>query len=146
MQARLDLITVAVDDFEAARRFYVIGLGWTPALEVPDEILFLQLNRGLLLALWGADDLAQDIGLGVGEVIPGAGFSLAHNVDRAQAVDQVVADARAAGATILRSPRRAPWGGYSGYFADPNGIRWEVAYNPNWRVDENGRVRIGPVE
>lgn len=146
MQPRLDLITVAVADLEAARRFYVEGLGWEPALEVPEEILFLQLNHGLLLALWGADDLALDIGLGPGDVIPGAGFSLSHNVTSPQEVDRVVADARAAGATVLKSPRNAEFGGYSGYFADPNGIRWEIAFNPNWRVGDDGRVKIGLVE
>jgi uncharacterized protein len=146
MEQRLDLLTLAVPDLAAARRFYCQGLGWTPALDVPGEIVFLQLNHGLLIGLFGAEDLAADLGADSGPVIPGGGFTLAHNVDSPQAVRAVLAQAEAAGATILKPAQDAAFGGHHGYFADPAGIRWEVAYNPGWRVTPDGQVVIGAVE
>ncbi|WP_166873502.1 MULTISPECIES: VOC family protein [unclassified Salinibacterium] len=146
MQPRVDLITVATDDLAASRTFYVDGLGWTPTLEVPGEIIFLQANRGLLLALWDAEALADDMGMPPGSVLPGAGFSLSHNVASAAEVDAVLNTARAAGGTILKYGHQADFGGYSGYFADPAGIRWEIAYNPAWRVREDGSVELGLIE
>ena len=146
MEPRLDLLTVAVPDLDAARRFYVEGLGWTPALDVPGEIVFLQVNSGLLLGLFGAAELAADMGLPVEAVVPGGGFTLAHNVDGPDAVRRVVTAAEAAGARVLKAPQQAAFGGFHAYFADPAGIRWEVAHNPGWRVDPDGTVRIGPVE
>src|SRR4051794_7970496 len=80
MQPRLDLLTVAVPDLDAARRFYVDGLGWEPTLDVPGEVVFLQLGHGLLVGLFGAADLAADMGQDPASVVPGAGFALAHNV------------------------------------------------------------------
>jgi len=146
MQSRLDLVTLAVEDLAAARRFYVDGLGWAPALDVPGEILFLQVNHGLLIGLYAAADLATDIGLDASAVAPGAGFTLAHNVDSPEAVREVLAQAEAAGGTVVKPAQQAAFGGYHGYFADPAGIRWEVAHNPGWHVDRDGRVTIGPVE
>ena len=145
MEQRLDLLTVAVPNLTVARRFYVDGLGWAPALDVPGEILFLQLNTGLLVGLYGAADLAADIGVAEDEMRPGAGFTLAHNVGSEEAVRAGMAAAERAGAVILKPPQAAAFGGFHGYFADPAGIRWEVAHNPGWRVDEAGQVHIGPV-
>ena len=146
MEPRLDLLTVAVPDLDAARRFYVDGLGWTPALDVPGEVLFFQVNAGLLLALFGAADLAADMGVPVDEVVPGAGFTLAHNVDSPEAVRRVVADAEAAGARVVKEPQPAAFGGFHAYVTDPSGIRWEVAHNPGLRVDDDGTVHIGVIE
>ena len=146
MEPRLDLLTVAVPDLAAARRFYVEGLGWTPALDVPGEVVFLQVNAGLLLGLFGAADLAADMGVPAEDVVPGGGFTLAHNVAGPDAVRQVVAAAEAAGARVLKEPQPAAFGGFHAYFTDPAGVRWEVAHNPGWRVDPDGTVRIGPVE
>jgi catechol 2,3-dioxygenase-like lactoylglutathione lyase family enzyme len=146
MEPRLDLLTVAVPDVEAARRFYVDGLGWSPRLDVAGEVVFLQVNAGLLLALFGAADLAADMGLPAQDVAPGGGFTLAHNVGSPDEVRQVVATAEAAGARVLKAPQPAAFGGFHGYFADPAGIRWEVAHNPGLRVDPDGTVHIGVVE
>ncbi|MGY1812441.1 VOC family protein [Blastococcus sp. SYSU D00820] len=146
MQPRLDLLTLAVPDLDAVRRFYVDGLGWTPALDVPGEVLFVQVNSGLLLALFGAADLAADMGLDPADVVPGAGFTLAHNVDSPDAVREAIAAAVAAGARLLKEPQPAAFGGFHGYVADPAGIRWEVACNPGWSVAADGTVTIRPVE
>ena len=146
MEPRLDLLTVAVPDLEVARRFYVDGLGWTPALDVPGEVVFIQVNAGLLLALFGAADLAADMGVPAEDVVPGGGFTLAHNVGSPDEVRRVVAAAEAAGARVVKPPQEAAFGGFHGYVTDPAGIRWEVAHNPGWRVEPDGTVRIGAVE
>lgn len=146
MEQRLDLLTVAVPDLDEARRFYVDGLGWTPALDVPGEVIFLQVNAGLLLALFGAADLAADMGVPAEAVVPGGGFTLAHNVDSPDAVRAVVADAEAAGARVVKPPQQAAFGGFHAYVTDPAGIRWEVAHNPGLRVDPDGTVSIGVIE
>jgi catechol 2,3-dioxygenase-like lactoylglutathione lyase family enzyme len=142
MQPRLDLLTVAVDDLEAERRFYLDGLGWPAALDVPGEVLFLQLNHGLLVGLFGARDLAVDMGADPASVVVGAGFTLAHNVGSAEEVREVLARAQAAGATVVKPAQDAAFGGYHAYFADPDGVRWEVAWNPGLRVLDDGTVRI----
>jgi catechol 2,3-dioxygenase-like lactoylglutathione lyase family enzyme len=146
MQPRLDLLTLAVDDLGAARRFYLDGLGWPAALDVPGEVLFLQLNHGLLVGLFGADDLATDMGTDPASVRPGAGFTLAHNVGSPAEVRDVLGRAQRAGATVVKPAQDAAFGGYHAYFADPVGLRWEVAWNPGWRVLPDGTVRIGAVE
>ena len=144
MEPRLDLLTLGVPDLAAARRFYVEGLGWEPALEVEGEIVFIQVGHGRLLALFGSDDLDADIGLPPVEGERGAGITLAHNVGSEAEVELALERAEAAGATILKPAQRADFGGFHGYFADPAGFRWEVCHNPSWRVEPDGRVRIGP--
>ena len=142
MDQRLDLITLAVPDLKAARDFYLRGLGWTAALDLP-EILFLQVGHGLLLGLFPAGDLAVDIGTAA----PSApsGFTLAHNVASPQEVDAVLHTAADAGAKILKAGQRAEFGGYHGYFSDPSGVVWEVAHNSGWSVAADGRVTIVPI-
>ena len=146
MQPRLDLLTLAVPDLDVARKFYVDGLGWTPALDVPGEIIFLQVNHGLLIGLFDAGDLAADMGVAPDTVVPGAGFTLAHNVGGEHEVRRVLEQAERAGARIVKPAQQAAFGGFHGYFTDPSGIRWEVAWNPGWRVETDGRVHIGPVD
>jgi uncharacterized protein len=146
MKPRLDLLTVAVHDLGAARTFYCDGLGWSPALDVPGEVLFVQVNHGLLVGFFGADDLAADMGAEPGSVVPGAGFTLAHNVESEDAVREVVAQAETAGAQVVKAPQPAAFGGFHAYFVDPCGVRWEVAHNPGLTVADDGTVRIGPVE
>ncbi len=143
------MVTLGVPDLAAARAFYVDGLGWTPALEVEGEVVFLQVGHGRLLGLFGADALEADIA-GAAAAAPaagarGAGVALAHNVDDEGEVGRVLEGAHAAGATVLKSAQRADFGGFHGYFADPAGFRWEVAHNPGWSVDADGDVRIDPV-
>jgi catechol 2,3-dioxygenase-like lactoylglutathione lyase family enzyme len=144
MEPRLDILTLGVPDLDAAHRFYVDGLGWEPRLVVEGEVVFVQIGHGVLLALFGHGDLAKDSGdapeLGDPASAP---MAFGHNVGSEEEVRAVMADAEAAGATILKPAQRAFWGGFHGYFADPAGFRWEVAHNPNFRVDPDGTVRIG---
>jgi catechol 2,3-dioxygenase-like lactoylglutathione lyase family enzyme len=141
MEQRVHFITLGTPDLEAARRFYVGGLGWKPTFEVDGEVVFIQVGPGLLLSLWDRDAMAQDIGA---PVTPGSAVTFAHNVDSDDAVAQVLADAEAAGATVLKPAQQAFFGGVQGYFEDPLGFRWEVAHNPGWAVEPDGTVRIGP--
>jgi catechol 2,3-dioxygenase-like lactoylglutathione lyase family enzyme len=142
MEQRLSLITIGVPDLDAARRFYLDGLGWTPVLDVAGAVTFVQVAPGVLLSLYDAAELAADIGDGR-EAAPTVGnVTLAHNVGSEAEVDAVLAQAVAAGATILKPAQRAAWGGYHGYFADPAGTPWEVAFNPGLVFGEDGQVRV----
>lgn len=127
MNPRISMITLGVRDMEASVRFYEKGLG-LPRMESPPSVAFFTLN-GSWLGLYGREALAEDAGVAATE--PGfPGFSLAHNVTSEAEVDAVVAQAVAAGATLVKQPQKVFWGGYSGYFADPDGYLWEVAHNP----------------
>lgn len=128
MDARVNFITLAVTDLPACRTFYIDGLGWDPVLE-GSGILMVRMSPTLVLSLWTVEEFEAE----VGAVRRGPGvppFALAHNLPTAEAVDRVLEDARRAGATLVVPARRRDWGGYSGYFADPEGVRWEVAHNP----------------
>jgi catechol 2,3-dioxygenase-like lactoylglutathione lyase family enzyme len=141
VEPRVTFITIACADVAASRRFYVDGLGWAPLFELPDEVVFVQVGHGLLLALWRADALAEDIGAGpLGSGPPAV--SLAHNVATEQEVLDVMAAAERAGATILKPAQMAFYGGLQGYFADPDGVRWEVAHNPGFAVAADGTVTL----
>lgn len=147
MQPRIDLITIGVPDLDQARRFYADGLGWEPLLDVPGEVVFLQVGHGRVLALFGAQDLVEDIGGGPPADAPrGAGVTLAQIVDSVAEVAEVIARAESAGATVLKPAQNAVWGGHHGYFADPSGFIWEIAYNPGFRVAPDGQVSMGPVD
>jgi uncharacterized protein len=125
---RLNLVTFVVADLERARRFYLEGLGWPAALDVPDEVVMIQVGDKHVLSLWAESAARAEIGeVTRGGTLP---FTLAHNLGAAAEVDAVLATARAAGATVHAAERR-DWGGYSGYFVDPDGFRWEVAFNPH---------------
>lgn len=129
MDQRLNFITLAVADTSRSRRFYADGLGWEPALEVPGEVVFFRMSPTLVLSLWQTDAFESEVGRLDRE--PGtAPITLAHNVPRPEQVDQVLTDAVAAGATLVSGAADRDWGGRSGYFADPDGYRWEVAHNP----------------
>ena len=121
------MITLGVRDLAASRDFYANGLGF-PQMESPPEVAFFTLN-GSWLALYGRADLAEDAGVSAdGAGFPG--FTLAHNVPSENEVDALIDAAAAAGAKVVKSPRKTSWGGYAGYFADPDGFLWEVAHNP----------------
>lgn len=127
MEPRVSLITLVVADLDRARRFYLDGLGFTAALDVPGEVLMIHVGTRLVLSLWAESAASDEIGpVTRGGTLP---FTLAHNVRSPAEVDDVLATARAAGATVHPGESRA-WGGYSGYFVDPDGFRWEVAHNP----------------
>lgn len=127
MQPRISMITLAVRDLPAAIAFYEHGLGF-PRMDSPPEVAFFTLD-GTWLALYGREALAEDATVSDrGEGFEG--FTLAHNVGSEREVDAVVAQAVAAGATLVKPPQKVSWGGYSGYFKDPDGHLWEAAYNP----------------
>ena len=137
MEQRLSLVTLGVADIDRARRFYE-ALGWSG--ESPDgEVYFFQAG-GMVVALWSRSKLAAD-----SVVTDGGGWggvTLAHNVASPEAVDVVLAEAEAAGATIGRAGAATPWGGYSGVFLDPDGHPWEVAHNPYWGLAEDGSIHL----
>ncbi|MCG6659908.1 VOC family protein [Halomonas campisalis] len=141
MEQRISLITLGVGDLARARRFYEEGLGWEVGMAVDGEVVFFQLN-GLILSLYPRVALARDAGVGD----EGSGFSgiaLAHNVRSEPEVDSVLSEAERAGGRIVKLASRAEWGGYSGYFADPDGHLWEVAYNPGFPIDAKGNTWLG---
>lgn len=142
MEPRLTLVTLGVTDLAAARTFYVDGLGWRPVLDA-GEAVFIQVGHGLLLSLYGREDLAREAGTAAGPTEPPP-LSLAHNVGSEAEVHRVVAAMRAAGGTVVAGPARASWGGVTAYVADPDGFRWEIACNPGLVVGEDGAVTMGP--
>lgn len=121
------MITLGVNDLNAAIDFYKKGLGF-PRMDSPPEVAFFTLN-GTWLGLYGRDALAEDAQVSA-EGGGFAGFSLAHNVSSEKEVDAVIAQAVAAGATLVKPAEKVFWGGYSGYFKDLDGHLWEVAHNP----------------
>ncbi len=137
MNPRLNIVTLGVRDLDRAIRFYRDGLCWKPAVEMGDFVLFE--IGGVALALHPYDLLAEDAGVPRARPAFG-GVTLAQNVSSRDEVDRTIAAACAAGATLLRAATEKDWGGYSGYFADPDGYPWEVAYNPHFRLDRSGRL------
>ena len=140
MEQRVTFITLGVADLAASRRFYVDGLGWSPLFEIAGEISFFQVGHGLVLGLWGLDALGADAGA---PATPGTSVALASNVDSEAAVDAAVERAAAAGATVLRPPAwHAQIRIYHAYVADPDGHRWEIAYNPGLVIGDDGTVQL----
>jgi len=136
MEQRVSLVTLGVADLAASRRFYE-ALGWSSASSPDDGVVFFQAGS-MVLGLWNREELAKDSGA---EDAGGwGGIALAHNVRSPAEVDAVIAEARAAGATITRAGAPTFWGGYSGAFLDPDGHAWEVAHNPGWELDADGAV------
>lgn len=137
MEPRVSVVTLGTADIDRSRRFYE-ALGWHGTS--PDgEVVFVQAG-GMVLALWSRELLAEDSGVADGG--GWGGVTLAHNVRSPEEVDQVLAEARAAGARIAREGAPTTWGGYSGVFHDPDGHPWEVAHNPHWALDDDGQVRL----
>jgi catechol 2,3-dioxygenase-like lactoylglutathione lyase family enzyme len=137
----LTLVTLGVRDHARARSFYVT-LGFDLLEGSNDSVSFLDVG-GTLLALFGRSDLAADAQ--VADTPTGfSGIALARNVENEAAVDRVLQEAVAAGATLTKPGQKTFWGGYAGYFADPDGHLWEVAYNPYWTMDAEGCVRLAP--
>jgi uncharacterized protein len=127
MEPRISFVTLGVADLERAIRFYAGGLG-LPRLESPPDAAFFDFGH-LRLALYPRQLLAADAGISAGgSGFPG--FSLSHNVRSPEEVDRLLETAGSVGGRIIRPPRQASWGGYLGYFADPDGFLWEVVWNP----------------
>jgi predicted lactoylglutathione lyase len=129
MDQRVSFVTLAVRDLGATRAFYVDGLGWEPAFEAPGEVLMIKAGPKLVLSLWDAESFEEEVGpIARGDGVPPV--TLSHNVATREEVDDALEDARRAGADPVRDALDREWGGYSGYFGDPDGFRWEVAWNP----------------
>lgn len=128
MEQRVSFITLAVADLDRTRAFYVDGLGWTPELFVPDEVLMIRVGDKLILSLWSEQGFEAEVGpIRRGEGI--APITLAHNVVTEPEVDEILQFAASLGVEASTAEHRE-WGGYTGYFADPDGYRWEIATNP----------------
>jgi catechol 2,3-dioxygenase-like lactoylglutathione lyase family enzyme len=132
MEPRITLVTLGVSDLARSIRFYRDGLG-LPQRETPEGVAFFEM-RGMWLSLYAREALAEDATVSP-EGSGFRGFTLAHNVRSPEAVDLLLADAVAAGATLVKPGQKVFWGGYSGYFADPDGFLWEVAWNPDLPID-----------
>jgi uncharacterized protein len=140
MEQRLSLVTLGVADLDRAREFYT-ALGWRSDTPPEQGVAFFP-SGGMVVALWGRAELAEDSGV----EDPGGwgGVTLAHNVRSPQEVDAVIEEARAAGAMIAREPGETFWGGYTGVFVDPDGHPWEVAHNPRWTIRDDGSIELPP--
>ena len=139
MEQRLTLVTLGVADLTPSRAFYE-RLGWKRSVKNADGVAFFQAG-GIVLGLYPRDKLAEDAG--VPEAGSGfRGFALAYNARSKEDVDAVLDEAVAAGATLVKPAEDVFWGGYSGYFADPDGFLWEVAWNPFFPIGEDGSITL----
>jgi hypothetical protein len=139
--ASISLVTLGVSDVAASTRFYeALGFPLSSA-SVPGEVSFFR-TAGGLLAVWDIEQMAADARVPVGDATAFRGTTLAINVASQAAVDAAIAAAAEAGARILKPPQSTEWGGYQGYFADPDGHAWEVAYNPFWPLDDAGLPQL----
>jgi uncharacterized protein len=138
MDQRISLITLGYRDYRRARDFYA-AMGWTDAVAPDDDVVFFQ-ARGTIFALWDRAKLAEDSG--VQDTGGWGGVTLAYSVGSPEAVDEVLARAKAAGGTVPREGGKTFWGGYSGIFVDPEGHPWEVAHNPGWTLNDDGTVSL----
>ena len=136
----LVIVTLAVSDLDRSVAFYR-GLGWEQRGDRSQGIVWFR-TSGSWLGLFGADELAADAGLTATELPPFRGFTLAVNLPSEADVDDAFDTVRALGADVVKEPVRAEWGGYSGYFADPDGHLWELCFNPGFPLDDQGRIDI----
>lgn len=141
MKPRITVLTIGVSDLERSLRFYRDGLGFPTQGIVGAEfdhgaVAFFELHAGLQLAIWPRESIAHDTGLPVGPSSP-TEFTLGHNVASRDEVDDVMAHARDAGATIVQAAHPTFWGGYAGYFQDPDGHLWEIVWNPQFALDDD---------
>jgi uncharacterized protein len=140
MEQRISLVTIGVENLERSKAFYE-RLGWRRSMAGAEGVVFFQMNGGIAFALYPRDDLAKDA-----EIAPdGHGFTgvaLAYNTRSPEEVDAVLAEAEAAGAKLLKPAQKAFWGGYSGYFSDPDGYLWEVAWNPSFPISPDGSIQV----
>jgi hypothetical protein len=139
MKPKLSLVTLGVADLERSRRFYEDGLGWRRG-NAHAEVVFFQIG-GAILGLFSRKELAADARL-PGEGSGFGGITLGYNTRTRAEVDAVLTEAEAAGAKILKPAQDTFWGGYAGYFTDPDGHPWEVAWNPDWHLADDGSIRL----
>jgi uncharacterized protein len=139
MEQRLSIVTLGVADLVRSREFYE-RLGWKRSMANSDGIVFFQ-SGGIAIALYPREELAKDANVSV-EGHGFGGITLAHNARSREDVDSVLAEAQAAGARVLKPAQDVFWGGYSGYFADPDGFLWEIVWNPFFPLAANGAIQI----
>ncbi len=139
MEQRISLITLGVANLERSRNFYE-RLGWRRSMANAEGIVFFQ-TGGMALALYPRSELARDVNIAA-EGQGFAGITLAYNARSRDEVDTVLAEAEAAGAKLLKPAQEAFWGGYSGYFADPDDFPWEVAWNPGFPIANDGSIQL----
>ncbi len=140
MKPRITVLTLGVDDLEQSLRFYRDGLGFPTEGIVGTEfehgaVVFFDLQPGLMLALWPRDDIAHDTNLAKTAASP-TEFTIGHNVGSRAEVDAVMEQAKRAGAKIIKPADKTFWGGYAGYFQDPDGHLWEIAWNPRMEITD----------
>lgn len=138
MRQKLTLVTLGVNDLDISIKFYRDGLGWKPSKASQDSIVFFDLG-GVGLSLYPRNLLAEDATVS-SEGTGFSGITLAHNAKSIEEVDYVLHKAEQAGAKIIKKAQKVFWGGYSGYFSDPDGYLWEVAWNPSFEIDKKGSV------
>lgn len=140
MNQHVHIITLGVKDLETSRKFYRETLGWKQAGASNESIIFFQAG-GVVLGLFPRQALAEDITISPG----GSGFSgvtLAYNAGSESEVDEIIRDLKLKGVKTVKEPQKVFWGGYSSYFADPDGYHWEVAYNPFFPFDQQGNLKL----
>ena len=154
MDPAVHFITFSTRSLDAARDLYVDGLGWTPLVDVAGEVIFFQVAPGVVLGLFDAEKFAEDLGLGSGGsstddihqhgVAPEiSGVTLSRNVGSPEEVTALAAEFVALGATLLKAPQPGAFGGiFHAHVQDSNGLIWEIAHNPGWRIDESGGVHF----
>ncbi len=140
MDQHLHIITLGVKDFQQSLQFYSQTLGWKPSGATTDDIAFFQAG-GVVLAIYPREKLAEEA-LTTPEGSGFSGVTLAYNARSETEVDEIIKDLRSKGVQIIKDPQKVFWGGYSSYFSDPDGFRWEVAYNPFILFDENGNLKL----
>jgi uncharacterized protein len=139
MAQRISIVTLGVTELDRSRKFYEL-LGWRRSMQKTEGVVFFQAG-GMALALYPRHELAKDAQIsGDGEDF--CGITLAYNARNREEVDAVLAEAKTAGGKILKPAQEAFWGGYSGYFSDPDGFAWEVAWNPHFPLSEDGSIRL----
>ena len=130
MDQRISFVTLAVSDLDRTRTFYVDGLGWEPALDVPGDVLMFKVGEHVVLSLWVEPHFEEEVGSPIRRGSGVAPITIAHTVPTREEVDEVLDTARRAGADPVSEGVDREWGGYTGYFGDPDGFRWEIAWNP----------------
>jgi len=140
MRPRITVITIGIDDLERSLVFYRDGLGLKTDGIVGEEfeygaVVFIDLENGAKLALWPRKSIARDTGLTL-QSPSATEFTLGHNLNSKTEVDEVMAQAKKAGAKIVKPAQETFWGGYSGCFQDPDGHVWEVTWNPDWKIED----------
>jgi len=140
MKSRISVLTIGVDDLKKSLKFYRDGLGLKTDGIIGEEfeygaVVFIDLENGMKLALWARKSLARDTGI---KETPASAtkLSIGHNVNSKKEVDAVMEQAKKAGAKIIKPAQKTFWGGYAGYFQDPDGHLWEIAWNPAWKFEK----------